>query len=45
ISSGSGNIEEFAFIDPVHPTASFNEFLAAEASEQIALEFANFGMA
>ncbi|NBD16407.1 MAG: hypothetical protein GVY04_09775, partial [Cyanobacteria bacterium] len=40
ISSGSGNIEEFAFIDPVHPTASFNEFLAAEASEQIALEFA-----
>jgi len=45
ISSGSGNIEQFAFIDQVHPTASFNEFLALEASEQIASEFANFGMA
>ncbi len=46
ISSGPGaDIDQFAFLDPVHPTESFNEFLAMEASTEIVSEFANFGMA
>ena len=36
--------EQFAFLDPVHPTNAFTQFLADEVFQAISSEFAGFGL-